>query len=81
MLAGMNALKAHFVNGRIELDEPAEIAEGAELSIYVCNSEGDTLSEEERAALHRALDRSIAQADAGQLIDADEMLAELERDS
>jgi hypothetical protein len=81
MLGRMNALKAHYKNGQIVLDEPAEIDEGAPLTVYLCNSEGDTLNEAERAALHRALDRSIAQADAGQLIDADEVLAELERDS
>jgi hypothetical protein len=40
---------------------------------------GHTMSPEERAALERALERSIAQADAGELIDADEVLAELQR--
>jgi hypothetical protein len=42
-------------------------------------SEGDTLSDAERAELHRSLERGIAHADAGELIDADEVLAELER--
>ncbi len=78
-LLSMQALRAHMVNGQIVLDEPTEIADGTALSVYLCNSEGDTLSDEEREALHGALDRSIAQADAGQLIDADEVLAELER--
>jgi predicted transcriptional regulator len=45
------------------------------------NSEGDTLNDEERAALHQTLLRGIAQADAGQLIDADEVLAELDSPS
>ena len=75
----MNALKAHVKNGQIVLDEPTELAEGMPVSVYLCNSEGDSLSDQEREALHAALDRSIAQADAGQLIDADEVLAELER--
>ncbi|MCK6537877.1 MAG: hypothetical protein L6Q84_33290 [Polyangiaceae bacterium] len=75
----MNALKAHVKNGQIVLDEPVELAEGMPVSVYLCNSEGDSLSDQEREALHAALDRSIAQADAGQLIDADEVLAELER--
>jgi hypothetical protein len=39
----------------------------------------DAMSPEDRAALERALERSIAQADAGELIDADEVLAELQR--
>jgi predicted transcriptional regulator len=35
------------------------------------------LSDEERGRLERALERSLAQADAGELIEADEVLAEL----
>jgi len=31
------------------------------------------------AALERALERSLAQADAGELIDADDVLSELQR--
>jgi len=34
---------------------------------------------QERAALERALTRSIAQAVAGELIEADEVLSELQR--
>jgi hypothetical protein len=75
----MHAIKAHVKNGQIVLDEPAELAEGMLVSVYLCNAEGDTLSDAERAALHRSLERSITQADAGELIDADEVLAELER--
>jgi hypothetical protein len=41
--------------------------------------EGDALSDEGRAALHRSLRRSIAQSEARQLIEAEEVLAELER--
>ncbi len=78
MLSLVNALKAHVKNGQIVLDEPAELTNGMSVTVYLCNSEGDSLSDEERAALHRALDRSVAQADAGELIDADEVLAELE---
>jgi hypothetical protein len=37
------------------------------------------MSREERAALERALDRSLAQADAGDLIEADDVVAELQR--
>jgi hypothetical protein len=35
---------------------------------------GDYLDEEERAALHGELEASIAEAEAGKLIDADEVL-------
>jgi hypothetical protein len=30
----LSALKAHIVNGQIALDEPAELAEGAELLVF-----------------------------------------------
>ncbi len=75
----MNALKAHVKNGQIVLDEPVELAEGMPVSVYLCDSSGDSLNDEERAALHRSIRRGLAQANAGELIDADEVLAELER--
>ncbi len=37
------------------------------------------MSVEERNALERALERSLAQADAGELIKADEVLTELQQ--
>jgi predicted transcriptional regulator len=80
MLSSMSmALKAHVKNGQIVLDEPAELAEGMAVSVYLCDSTGDTLSDEERAALHRSIRRGLVQAEAGELIDADDVLAELER--
>lgn len=42
-------------------DEPTELEEGTELSVYFCNSEGDTLSDGERAELHRSLERGIGE--------------------
>jgi hypothetical protein len=39
----------------------------------------DGMSKEERTALENALERSIGQADAGDLVDADEVLDELRR--
>jgi hypothetical protein len=76
----MSALKAHVVNGRIVVDEPVDLPEGAEVRVYLYNAAGDSLNDEDRAELHRALERSVAQADAGLLIDADEVLAELDQD-
>ncbi len=37
----------------------------------------DDMGEDERARLHEALRRSIAQAKAGQLIDSDEVIGKL----
>ena len=74
----VNALKAHVVNGRIVVDEPVDLPEGAELRLYLYDAAADSMTAEERAALDRALERSLVQADAGELIEADEVLAELE---
>lgn len=75
----MTALKAHVKGGRIVVDEPVDLPDGSELRVYLYDAAADAMSPEERAALDRALERSIAQADAGELIDADEVLAELQR--
>ncbi len=75
----MTALKAHVVNGRIVIDEPVDLPDGAELRVWLYDASADNMNAEERAALERALERSLTQADAGELIDADEVLAELER--
>jgi hypothetical protein len=77
----MQPLKAHVHNGRLVLDEPTDLPEGEVVELVpldeVLARGGDYLDDEERAELHRALEESIAQADAGQLIDADDVLAEL----
>ena len=75
----MTALKAHVLNGRIVVDDAVDLPDGAELRVYLYDVSADPMSHEERAALERALDRSVAQADAGELIDADAVLGELRR--
>lgn len=75
----MTALKAHVVNGRIVVDEPVDLPDGAEIQVFLYDASMDTLTPAERTALEDALERSIAQADAGNLIDADEILDELRR--
>jgi hypothetical protein len=75
----MTALKAHVKNGRIVIDEPIDLPDGAELHVYLYDAAADAMSLQERAALEQALDRSLAQADAGDLIEADDVMAELQR--
>jgi hypothetical protein len=77
--ATVTMLKAHVMNGRIVVDDPVDLPEGAEIQVYLYDRAADPMSREERAALERALERSLAQADAGDLIDADDVLAELQR--
>lgn len=75
----VTALKAHVVNGRIIVDERVDLPDGAEVSVYLYDASADSMSVEQRAALERALERGLAQADAGELVEADEVLAELQR--
>lgn len=75
----VTALRAHVVNGKIVVDEPVDLPDGAEVRVYLYDAAADGMSKEERAALESALERSLAQADAGQLVDADEVLDELRR--
>jgi len=71
----MNALKAHVKNGRLILDEPTTLPEGAEVRLWVV--EGDNLDAEDRAALHEAIREGFEDVKAGRTIDADEWAAEL----
>jgi len=71
----MQPLKAHVRNGRLVLDEPTELPEGAEVQLTIVDD--DEMSDEERARLHATLERSMAQAKAGKLIDANEVIGRL----
>jgi hypothetical protein len=77
----MQPLKAHVHKGRLVLDEPTDLPEGEEVELVpldeVLAKGGDYLDDEERAELHKALREGIDQMKAGNLIDADEALAEL----
>lgn len=72
----MQPLKAHVHNGRLVLDEPTDLPEGTELSLVVADEE-DELDDAERAHLHESLRRSMAQARAGQVTDADGVIDRL----
>ena len=61
------------------MDEPVDLPDGVEVNVYLYDAAADAMSKEKRAALERALERSIVQADAGELIEADEVLDELRR--
>ena len=73
---GMDTLRARVRNGRLVLDEPTSLPEGAEVELLPVNGEDD-LDEAERAALHQSLRESIAQMRAGQIVDGDELLERL----
>ena len=72
----MQALKAHVRNGRLIVDQPTTLPEGTEVELLIADA-GDELDDEERAALHAALDDAWTSARAGQLRPADELLKKL----
>jgi hypothetical protein len=71
----MHPLKAHVHNGRLVLDEPTDLPEGTEVQLSIVDD--DEMDDEERARLHAALERSMAQANAGKIINADEVIGRL----
>jgi hypothetical protein len=82
-LNAMQPLKAHVHNGRLVLDEPTELPEGEVVYLKpldaIVAADGDDLDDEERAALHRELEASIAEADAGETEDFATVIAEMRR--
>ncbi len=77
----MQSLKAHVKDGRIILDDPTDLPEGEVVYVRLVDTivadDGDDGDDAERAALHRELDASIAEADAGQTEDFARVLTEL----
>ena len=77
----MNPLKARVSNGRLVLDEPTARPEGEVVELVPLDellaSGGDYLDQAERALLHDELAASVAEAETGALVDADEVLDEL----
>jgi hypothetical protein len=70
----MSALKAQVKDGRLVLDEPTSLPEGEVVYLVPLDDEGDPMAESERARIDDALERSMAQARAGRLVDADDVI-------
>jgi hypothetical protein len=58
----MHAGKIQVKDGRLVLDEPTDLPDGANVEVIVID---DELSVEERAELHASLDRALDDSDAG----------------
>ena len=68
-------MKAHVHNGRLVLDEPTNLPEGAEVRIVAVD--GDELDDQERAALHASIEAAEGELDAGQSVTEQELWARL----
>jgi hypothetical protein len=71
-------LRAKVRGGRLVLDEPTELPEGAEVALVAADGVDD-LDEADRARLHAALDRAHDQLRSGRYVDGDEVIARLRR--
>ena len=69
---------AQVQQGRLKLDEPYDAPEGTEVDVAVVD-DGDDLDENERARLHAAIGRGHDEAQRGEAVPADEVLAKLRR--
>lgn len=72
----MQPLKARVHHGRLILDEPTDLPEGSEVMLAIVD-DNDAMDDAERARLHEALQRSMAQVKAGKHVDADEVIGKL----
>ncbi len=72
-----NALKAHVQSGRLVLDEPTTLPEGAEVLLFV--DPADDLDDENRAELEALLDESIEDGRAGRLVSNEDAFRNMER--
>ena len=74
-------MRAQVKNGRIHLDEPTDLPEGKIIELVPLDeliaTDGDDLDDEERAALHRSIDESIKDEEAGRVEDLSKIIAEL----
>ncbi len=71
----MRALKAHVKSGRLVLDEPTELPEGAEVELVAV--EDDDFEPEERARLLQAIEEGLADVERGDHMDGFEFVAQL----
>jgi hypothetical protein len=67
----MRSVKVQVIGGRLRLDEPTDLPEGAEVDVVLID---DDLSAEERAELHASLDRALNDSENGRGVDAWEFL-------
>jgi hypothetical protein len=71
------ALKARVHGGRLVMDEPTELPEGAVINMVAIDGYDD-LDDEEREALHASIDEGLAEIARGEEgVDAAVLLAEL----
>jgi len=72
----MGPIRARVKNGRLIIDEPTDLPEGTVLDL-VLDDEGDSLTSEERKALHGELRRGARESKKGKTKSATKVVSEL----
>lgn len=72
----MRAIRAHVENGRIVVDEPTDLPDGTEMYLLPIQ-DADELNDEERAALHAAIEEGEKELDAGHVVTEEELWTRL----
>ena len=71
-------LRAVVKNGRLVLDEPTDLPEGEVVELVPADAylddATDDLDDEERARLHAAIDRGLADIEAGRTVPAEDVI-------
>lgn len=75
MVEPMHALKARVENGRLKLDEPTDLPEGAVVAVVIFEDDG--LSDEDRERLLTMIDESFADESSGHVETFANVVAEL----
>jgi hypothetical protein len=70
-------VRGRVANGRLIVDEPTDLPEGAEVELRLVD---DELDEDERARLHAALEASEEDFRAGRVVPGHEVIARLRRE-
>jgi hypothetical protein len=71
------AVKVRVEHGQLVVDEPATLPEGSRWKLVPLDSLEEEMGPEEYAEFLRELEISAKEAEAGELIDADDVLAKL----
>lgn len=77
----MQPIRAHVKNGRLMLDEPTTLPEGQDVYLQPIEglvvTEAEDRDDDDRATLHAELEASLAEAEAGEVVDFSTALADL----
>jgi hypothetical protein len=77
----MQPLKAHVHNGRLVLDEPANLPEGEVVELVpldeVLATGSDYLDDEEQERLHASIERGLEDVKAGRTVGARQVIESL----